>query len=124
MGNTPNYQSLLAQMSHQDNEDIDSGDTSVVLETAKPQLKEPSFYQVVVLNDDYTPMDFVVEVLEQFFALSIEQATQVMLAIHHQGQAVAGVYPKDIAETKAQQVIDFARHNDHPLLCSVEKKPD
>lgn len=121
MGNTPSNQLILNQMS---NEDRESGDTSVVLETAKPQLKEPSFYQVVVLNDDYTPMDFVVEVLEQFFALSIEQATQVMLTIHHQGQAVAGIYPKDIAETKAQQVIDFARHNQHPLLCRVEQKPD
>ena len=69
-------------------------------------------------------MDFVVEVLEQFFSMSIEQATQVMLAIHHQGQAIAGIYPKDIAETKAQQVIDFARTNEHPLLCRVEKKLD
>lgn len=106
------------------NEDDDAGNTGVVSQTAKPQLKKPSFYQVVLLNDDYTPMDFVVEVLEQFFALSIEQATQVMLTIHHQGQAVAGIYPKDIAETKAQQVIDFARHNQHPLLCRVEQKPD
>ena len=119
MGNIPSNQLILNQMS---NEDIDSGDTSVVLETAKPQLKKPSFYQVVVLNDDYTPMDFVVEVLEQFFSMSIEQATQVMLAIHHQGKAVAGTYSKDVAETKAQQVIDFARNNEHPLLCQVEKK--
>ena len=102
----------------------DDGDTAVVEQTAKPQLKKPSFYQVIVLNDDYTPMDFVVEVLEDFFAMNIEQATQVMLTIHHQGQAVAGIYPKDIAETKAQQVIDFARHNQHPLMCRVEQKPD
>jgi len=102
----------------------DDGDTAVVEQTAKPQLKKPSFYQVIVLNDDYTPMDFVVEVLEDFFAMNIEQATQVMLTIHHQGQAVAGIYPKDIAETKAQQVIDFARHNQHPLMCRVEQKSD
>ena len=102
--------------------DFEEGD--VALQTAKPQLKEPSFFQVILLNDDYTPMDFVVEVLEQFFSMSIEQATQVMLAIHHQGQAIAGTYPKDIAETKAQQVIDFARTNEHPLLCRVEKKLD
>jgi len=100
------------------------GDTAVIEQTAKPQLKKPSFYQVILLNDDYTPMDFVVEVLEDFFAMNIEQATQVMLTIHHQGQAVAGIYPKDIAETKAQQVIDFARHNQHPLMCRVEQKPD
>ena len=124
MGNIPSYQLVLNQMSHDDNHDSETGDVGVVLEKAKPQLKKPSFYQVVVLNDDYTPMDFVVEVLEQFFALGIEQATQVMLTIHQQGRAVAGVYPKDIAETKAQQVIDFARHNQHPLLCCVEKKPD
>lgn len=120
MGKTPDYQLISNQMPHED----DSGDSGVALQTAKPQLKKPSFYQVVVLNDDYTPMDFVVEVLEQFFSMNIEQATQVMLAIHHQGQAVAGIYPKDIAETKAQQVIDFARANEHPLMCRVEQKSD
>ncbi len=120
MGKVPDYQLISNQMPNDD----ESGYSDIAVETAKPQLKSPSFYQVVVLNDDYTPMDFVVEVLEQFFAMTIEQATQVMLDIHHKGQAVAGVYPKDIAETKAQQVSEFARANEHPLLCRVEKKPD
>jgi len=114
---------LSIQMTNHDDMAND-GDTAVIEQTAKPQLKKPSFYQVIVLNDDYTPMDFVVEVLEDFFTMTIEQATQVMLTIHHQGQAVAGTYPKDIAETKAQQVIDFVRHNQHPLMCRVEQKPD
>ena len=99
-------------------------DYGLVVEAAKPKLQRPPMYRVLLLNDDYTPMDFVVEVLEDFFSMSIEQATQVMLTIHHQGQAVAGIYPKDIAETKAQQVIDFARHNQHPLMCRVEQKSD
>ena len=115
---------LLSIQMTNDDDMMNNGDTAVVEQIAKPQLKKPSFYQVIVLNDDYTPMDFVVEVLEDFFTMTIEQATQVMLTIHHQGQAVAGTYPKDIAETKAQQVIDFARHNQHPLMCRVEQKPD
>ena len=102
----------------------DDGDTAVVEQTAKPQLKKPSFYQVIVLNDDYTPMDFVVEVLEDFFGMNREQATHVMLQVHHQGKAVAGIYPKDIAETKAHQVIEYAKVNEHPLMCQVEKKSD
>ncbi|PTQ89158.1 ATP-dependent Clp protease adapter ClpS [Agitococcus lubricus] len=121
MSKIRDYQLTSNQMSdHQD----DEGQHGVLLETAKPQLKKPFFYQVVVLNDDYTPMDFVVEVLEQFFGMNIEKATQIMLAIHHEGKAVAGVYPKDIAETKAQQVIDFARAHEHPLMCLVEQKSD
>ena len=120
MGKPPVYQLISNQMPYED----DAGDSGVALQTAKPQLKKPSFYQVVVLNDDYTPMDFVVEVLEQFFTMNIEQATQIMLTIHYQGKAVAGIYSKDVAETKAQQVIEFARANEHPLLCRVEQKPD
>ncbi len=119
MGKSHVYHLISNQMSEDD-----TGDGSIALQTAKPQLKKPSFYQVILMNDDYTPMDFVVEVLEQFFSMSIEQATQVMLAIHHQGQAVAGTYSKDVAETKAHQVIEFARTNEHPLLCRVEKMLD
>jgi ATP-dependent Clp protease adaptor protein ClpS len=120
MAHVFSYPIVSNQISHEDNE----GDVGVILEKAQPALKKPSFYQVVLLNDDYTPMDFVVEVLEQFFSLGIEQATQIMLTIHHKGSAVAGVYPKDIAETKAQQVIDFAQHHQHPLMCRVEKQAD
>lgn len=87
---------------------------------AKPQLKEPPMYQVVLLNDDYTPMDFVVEVLEVFFAMSQEQAFAVMQKVHFEGKGVCGVFTRDIAETKAQQVTDCARDNGHPLLCEFE----
>lgn len=88
---------------------------------AKPALQPPPMYRVIMLNDDYTPMDFVVEVLETYFAMSREQSTQTMLAVHQQGQAVCGIYTRDIAETKAHQVIEYARDCNHPLLCEIEK---
>lgn len=89
-------------------------------ETADPQLKQPDLYRVVLLNDDYTPMEFVVEILQIFFNLDQENATQVMLAVHMKGKGVCGVYTKDIAETKAAQVNQCARDHEHPLLCEVE----
>ncbi len=95
-------------------------EADAALSTAQPQLKPPRFYQVVLLNDDYTTMEFVVEVLERFFSLSHEKAVAVMLQVHTQGRGVCGVYPRDIAETKAEQVIHYARHHQHPLLCVVE----
>ncbi|QJX03240.1 ATP-dependent Clp protease adapter ClpS [Alcanivorax sp. IO_7] len=91
------------------------------VEEAKPRLKRPPMYKVMMLNDDYTPMDFVVEVLETFFRMDREQATQVMLTVHTKGKAVCGVYPQDIAETKAAQVVDYAREHQHPLMCQVER---
>lgn len=87
----------------------------------KPALKRPSQYQVVMLNDDYTPMHFVVEVLTVFFAMSEEQATQVMLAVHTQGKAICGVFSRDVAETKVAQVKQYAAECDHPLLCELQK---
>ena len=87
----------------------------------RPRIKKPSLYRVVLLNDDYTPMDFVVEVLEDFFSMNREQATRVMLTVHTEGKAVCGLYPQDIAETKATQVVEYARENQHPLMCQVEK---
>ncbi|WP_370519461.1 ATP-dependent Clp protease adapter ClpS [Alcanivorax sp. DP30] len=95
------------------------GDLAV--EEAKPKLKQPSMYKVWMLNDDYTPMDFVVEVLEDFFNMGREQATRVMLAVHTEGKAVCGVFPRDIAETKATQVVEYARENQHPLMCQVDE---
>lgn len=92
----------------------------LAVEEARPKIKKPPMYKVVMLNDDYTPMDFVVEVLEVIFRLGREQATRVMLTVHTQGKAVCGVYPRDIAETKAAQVVDYARENQHPLMCQVE----
>ena len=94
----------------------------IAVQTAEPQLKRPSLYAVVLLNDDYTPMDFVIEILQQYFALNLDQATQVMLTVHYEGKGVAGVYPRDIAETKANQVNNYARSQGHPLLCQIEPK--
>ncbi len=98
------------------------GDTAV--EEAPPQLKRPPMYKVVMLNDDYTPMEFVVETLELFFGANRERATQLMLQVHTQGKAICGVYTRDIAETKAAQVNQFARDHQHPLLCEIEADED
>lgn len=92
----------------------------LVVEKARPKLKKPPLYKVVLKNDDYTPMDFVVEVLKYFFAMTEEQATLIMLQIHTQGKGICGVYSRDIAETKVDQVNAFARINDYPLLCVME----
>ena len=104
-----------------DGQTSNDDDSSVAVQPAEPKLKRPSLYRVVIMNDDYTPMEFVVHVLEQFFAMGREKATQVMLAVHTQGKGVCGVYTKDIAETKAALVNDYSRENQHPLLCEVEE---
>ncbi|MFT6190098.1 MAG: ATP-dependent Clp protease adaptor protein ClpS [Oleispira sp.] len=100
-------------------EDDHYGDGSLAVETAKPKLKPPAMYKVLMMNDDYTPMDFVVEVLQTFFAKSDEQAMQIMLAVHNKGAAICGIFSKDIAETKAAMVNDYARDCQYPLLCEV-----
>jgi ATP-dependent Clp protease adaptor protein ClpS len=84
------------------------------------KLKPPPLYRVVLLNDDYTPMEFVVEILRKFFGLNVETATRVMLKVHTEGKGVCGVFPREIAETKAVQVNDYAREAEHPLLCDIE----
>ncbi|MCV6590442.1 MAG: ATP-dependent Clp protease adapter ClpS [Marinobacterium sp.] len=99
----------------------DDRDTGTVVEEAKPALKRPPMYRVVLLNDDYTPMEFVVNILMAFFSMDREKATQVMLAVHTQGKGVCGVFTRDVAETKAALVNQYARDNHHPLLCEVEK---
>ena len=96
-------------------------DHGVAVETTRPEVARPPLYSVLLLNDDYTPMDFVVEVLQVFFGLNIERATQVMLHVHTRGKGVCGVYTREVAETKVQQVNEFARSHQHPLLCSMEK---
>ena len=83
-------------------------------------MKKPPLYQVVLLNDDYTPMEFVVQALETFFSMNREQATRVMLHVHTRGKGVCGVFTREIAETKVQQVNQFSRENQHPLLCDME----
>ncbi|WP_298772078.1 ATP-dependent Clp protease adapter ClpS [uncultured Shewanella sp.] len=90
-------------------------------ESEQTEFKRPSMYLVILNNDDYTPMDFVIDVLKQFFSKNEQQATEIMLAIHHEGKGVCGVFPFGIAETKVAQVNQFARENQHPLLCSLEE---
>jgi ATP-dependent Clp protease adaptor protein ClpS len=93
----------------------------IALATKKAVAKLPPLYKVLLLNDDYTPMDFVVKVLEQIFHLGREQATLVMLKVHNEGVGVAGVYPRDVAETKVSQVLAYARSHQHPLQCVTEE---
>ena len=95
--------------------------TSVITKT-KPRTKRPNMYRVLILNDDYTPMEFVVHVLEKFFQMDVEAATKVMLHVHHHGIGECGVFTYEIAETKVTQVMDFARKHQHPLQCVMEKK--
>lgn len=95
-------------------------DDSTVVEQSRPKLKKPRMFQVVLLNDDYTPMEFVVELIEQFFYKSRENATQIMLKIHTEGKGVCGIYTEDVAETKAAVVNQYSLDHQHPLLCEVE----
>ena len=87
----------------------------------RTKTKKPSMYKVLMLNDDYTPMEFVVHVLERFFAMNTEKATQIMLHVHQRGVGICGVFPYEVAETKVTQVMDFAREHQHPLQCTLEK---
>ena len=95
-------------------------DTGTITREKEPELKKPPLYKVILINDDYTPMDFVVEILRVFFGMNVEKATQVMLKVHTEGKGVCGVFSKDVAETKAAQVNDYSRECEQPLLCSVE----
>ena len=94
---------------------------STTLEAQHTKLAPPPLYTVLLLNDDYPPMDFVVTVLQQFFAMDLEKATQVMLHVHTRGRGVCGVYTREVAESKVAQVNEFSRMNQHPLLCTMEK---
>jgi ATP-dependent Clp protease adaptor protein ClpS len=124
MGNFENLQLPLvkarlisASMNGAEDDDREGG---LAVQTEKPKLKRPPMYKVVMMNDDYTPMEFVVETLEIFFGMDREKATRVMLIVHTQGKATCGVYSRDVAETKAAQVNQYARDNEHPLLCEIE----
>lgn len=101
-------------------QDQDPGQ-GLLLEEAKPKIKRPPLYKVVLLNDDYTPMEFVVEVLQKFFRMDRGKATQIMLHVHTRGKGVCGVFTYEIAETKAAQVNDYSRKHQHPLLCTLEE---
>lgn len=97
------------------------GDEGLALKEAKPRLKEPALYKVILLNDDYTPMEFVVTLLERLFGMDREKATRIMLLIHTQGKGVCGIYTYEIAETKVAQVNEYSQRHQHPLLCSMEE---
>jgi ATP-dependent Clp protease adaptor protein ClpS len=112
--------SVRAEDEDKDKDGGGQGQVGIATKTrAKP--KKPSQYKVLMLNDDYTPMEFVVMVLKRFFGMDLEQATRVMLHVHQRGVGVCGIFPYEIAETKVNQVMDFARQNQHPLQCTLEK---
>jgi ATP-dependent Clp protease adaptor protein ClpS len=108
-------------MSSGDRRNDDDQQIGVVVKT-KPKTKKPSMYKVLLLNDDYTPMEFVVLVLERFFGKNRTEATDIMLHVHRKGVGVCGVYTYEVAETKVSQVVDFARRHQHPLQCTMEKE--
>ena len=96
-------------------------DDDLLVQEAEPKLKRPPLYKVILINDDYTPMDFVVHVLETFFSIDRENATRIMLDVHHHGKGVCGIFTHEIAETKVTLVNEYSRENQHPLLCTLEQ---
>jgi ATP-dependent Clp protease adaptor protein ClpS len=112
-------ESVIVAMS--DRRDDEGGTGLGVATRTRTRTKTPSPYKVLMLNDDYTPMEFVVQVLQRFFRMTIEDATRVMLHVHQRGVGVCGIFSYEVAETKVSQVIDFARENQHPLQCTLEK---
>ena len=108
-------------MSEQDKKDLQRDGHEVVVEEARPKLKRPPLYRVVLINDDYTPMEFVVEVLQSIFGMERPKATRVMLEVHTKGKGVCGVYDYEIAETKVAQVMSISQQQQHPLLCTTEE---
>jgi ATP-dependent Clp protease adaptor protein ClpS len=103
------------------NEETSRPDTGTAVAEAVPKVKQPPLFQVVLLNDDYTPMEFVVDVLERFFSLNRTNATRIMLEVHTRGKGVCGVFTYEIAETKVAQVTSYSRENHHPLMCTLEQ---
>ena len=113
-----NYNREYGMSDHESDWDLDD---SLAVEEAKPKLKPPKKYKVVLLNDDYTPMEFVVQILSKFFSMNQEQATQIMLMVHTKGEAVCGEFSYQIAETKVELVNDYSRQHQHPLMCTMEE---
>ncbi len=111
----------MATIKMSDNNLDNENDDTLLLEQTRPKLKKPPLYKVILLNDDFTPMEFVVHVLEAIFSHNRESATRIMLSVHKSGKGICGIYTKDIAETKVTQVNSYARENKHPLLCDMEK---
>ena len=109
---------MISNTKQQDTDDGEDG--GLALEEAKPKLKKPPMYKVVLMNDDYTPMDFVISILEGFFGMNRERAINVMLNVHNNGKGICGIFGRDIAETKVAQVNDYSRTHQHPLMCTLE----
>lgn len=115
---------MMSARAADNSEDDDSGDDEGAVGIATKTIvkpKKPNQYKVLILNDDYTPMEFVVMALKRFFRMDLEQATRVMLHVHQRGVGICGIYPYEVAETKVNQVMDFAKENQHPLQCTLEK---
>ena len=108
-------------MSDSDQENEQAGKFDLAVEEARPKIKQPPLYRVVLINDDFTPMEFVVDILESVFGMERTRATQVMLEVHTKGKGVCGVYNFEIAETKVAQVMSIAKQHQHPLLCTIEE---
>ncbi len=117
-GPSTGREAIITAMSSNTGHERDHG---VAVEVGRPELARPPMYSVLLLNDDYTPMDFVVEVLVRFFGMDLERATQVMLHVHTRGRGVCGLFSRDVAESKVAQVNEYARMNQHPLLATIEK---
>jgi ATP-dependent Clp protease adaptor protein ClpS len=120
-GGTIPYDWRMSKGRTEDDKDVGGGSQTGVITRAQPKTKKPSMYKVLLLNDDYTPMEFVVHVLQAFFSKNVDEATRIMLHVHQKGVGVCGVYTFEVAETKVTQVMDFARKNGHPLQCTMEK---
>lgn len=99
---------------------VDDNEGGLATAATKPKLKRPSMFKILLMNDDFTPMEFVVHILEKFFAMNREKATQIMLTVHTEGAATVGIFPRDIAETKSEQLNLYAQENNHPLMSTVE----
>ena len=119
---TPSMQAKPPVKGSDEDDEKGSGNGTAVITRTKTRLKRPSLYRVLLLNDDYTPMDFVIHVLERFFQKNREDATRIMLHVHNHGVGECGIYTYEVAETKVTQVMDFARQHQHPLQCVMEKK--
>ena len=117
----PDDQDFKYIEANREDEQDNSGNTATIAVLDKPKTKKPPLYRVIVLNDDYTPMEFVVYVLQAFFSFDREKAQQIMLAIHTHGKGVCGIFTKEVAETKSMQVNNFAKENEHPLISDLEQ---
>jgi ATP-dependent Clp protease adaptor protein ClpS len=117
----PVWNGTMTRMSEEEHRESHERHSGLVVEEAEPAVKQPSLYNVLLLNDDYTPMEFVVDVLERFFRMDRSGATRVMLEVHVKGKGICGVFTHEIAETKVAQVSTYARDNHHPLLCTLEE---